>query len=120
MTIPLTSSVSSRLFPCFFKILIRSISALSLPSLFSATCLTALTAMSAKCSFATAMPLLDIELFHNRGAIVGNCHVSDGADQHLVHSSGSEGRADSLRNNFCGCYVISLSFLTCGSSGSFL
>src|SRR5438034_1099229 len=58
MTIPLMSSVSSRLFPCFFMTLTRSMSAVILSSLFSMTWRTALTARSAKCSCDPKIPFV--------------------------------------------------------------
>jgi len=54
---------------------------------------------------------------HDRGTIVCDRYVSDGADEHVVHSSSARGSSGQFPPRLWRRYVISLSFFTCGSSG---
>ena len=55
--------------------------------------------------------VLDIDLLEDGHSIVGDDDISDGVDQHLVHSLGSEGGPDRVGHGLGGADVVELCFL---------
>ena len=63
--------------------------------------------------------MLDIDLFEDRNTIVGDSDISDGVNEHLVHTFRSKGGPYGISNCFCGCDVVELCFFILASLRAF-
>ena len=63
--------------------------------------------------------VLDVHLLEDGHSVVGDDDISDGVDEHLVHSTGSQTAPDSIGNGHGGCDVVELSVFALLSLGSF-
>ena len=62
--------------------------------------------------------VLDIDLLEDGHSVVGDGDVSDGVNEHLVHSLGSKGGPDCICNCLCRCDVVELCLLVLASLGA--